>query len=109
MRKHFERAASASMDSASARARGSTPAWANAAMMASDAAPAARRLLDRVFRFCANALRTKPRNMFGSTSSSAKRGAKRQRKTVEYTSGGGEKDEGGRVKRDRKSTRLNSS
>ena len=60
--------------------------------------PAARRLLARVLRFCAKTWRTKRRNGASGTPSSSKRGAKRQRKTVECTSGGGVKACGGSVK-----------
>src|ERR1039458_2290909 len=87
------------MGSASARANGSIPARARAEAPAAAGMPAARRLFSRVLRFWAKALRTKGRKPASSTPSSVKRGAKRQRKTVEYTSGGGENADGGRVKR----------
>src|ERR1022692_302190 len=62
---------------------------------AAPAKPAPRRLLARVLRFCAKAWRTKGKKLASSTPSSAKRGANRQRKTVECTSGGGENASGG--------------
>src|ERR1035438_3354502 len=86
------------MGRASARDWGAIAACARAAAAAAGAMPAARRLLARVLRFCAKGLRTKGRKLASSRPSSTKRGANLQRKTVEYTSGGGEKDSGGKVK-----------
>lgn len=61
--------------------------------------PPARRLLARVLRFWEKQRRRNLMKPDGSTRSSPKRGANWRRRTVEWTSGGGEKAEGGRVKR----------
>jgi hypothetical protein len=71
---------------------------AKAAAIASEGFPAARRLLESVLRFWAKDCFRKAMKGASSTPNSAKRGAKFQRKTVEWTSGGGTKASGGRVK-----------
>lgn len=87
-----------SMVMVSARARGAIEAG-QACSMRSGVRPLARRLLARVLRFWAKAVRRKTWKPAGLMLSSLKRGAKWRRRTVEWTSGGGVKAEGGRVKR----------
>ena len=67
------------MERASARALGGIDARSRAEAMAGEEWPAARRLLARVFLFCAKTARRKGRNGAWSIESSAKRGANRQR------------------------------
>src|SRR5271168_4882482 len=82
---------------ASARTCGERPAAPIADVIAAEENPVARRLLASVLRFWAKACRARRRKLCSCTPSSAKRGANLQRKTVENTSGGGTKAEGGSV------------